>query len=110
MWHRRVASRPFYIIQLLSDSTVSNNNCWQVSPPTGNKDYNIGLYRMDASFSDSYYRGGEGGVAFVDNFYCTCVHKVMEWQTAGKKNEKRYGFCGREWTHFSIARPIEAGI
>ena len=28
----------------------------------------------------------------------------------GKKDEKRYGFYGWEWTFFGITRPIEAGF
>ena len=52
--------------------------------------------------------GGGGGV-------CRQFLLYMRTQGGGmadcrEKNEKRYGFYGREWTHFSIARPIEAGI
>ena len=64
---------------------------------------------MDGGFSASYYRGGRGG------WRCRRIVLYMRTQgggmtDCGKKDEKRYGFYGREWTFFGITRPIEAGF
>ena len=107
MWHRRVASRPYYIIlQHLSDCTASNFG-WQVPIPAGGTNKTLD-YIGWMGVSLLAITGGGGGGGVVGRI----VHAYTRWwnDRLREKNEKRYGFYGREWTFAGITRPIEAGF
>ena len=85
MWHRRVASRPYYIIlQHLSDCTASNFG-WQVPIPAGGTNKTLD-YIGWMGVSLLAITGGGGGGGVVGRI----VHAYTRWwndMTAGKKQK-----------------------
>ena len=64
---------------------------------------------MDGGFSASYYQGGRGG-GVVGILYCTCVHKVVEYDRLREKRRKKIRVFWSGVDVFGITRPIEAGF